>query len=147
MANKYAPELYGATAEAKGIVDWALDWCSSNFYKSYAELWYPVAGFGPAPEDFPAACKKATDNLDTFCAKFLAGDNKFVGGSQVTIADYKIAAWLWYLGHPAVKATTGFELSARCAAYVQDFLGASKSARSYLEGVPKGFMDSKLTPA
>lgn len=67
LANKYAPELYGTTPEEKGTCDWALDWCSSNFYKSYSELWYPVAGFGPAPEDYPAACKKAVDNLDIFC--------------------------------------------------------------------------------
>ena len=72
LAAKYAPALYGGGAEAKATVDWALDWCSSNFYNNYKSLWYPVAGFGAAPESYPEECKKAYENLATFEAQFLS---------------------------------------------------------------------------
>lgn len=50
---------------AAQIIDWALDWASTNFYKSYAELWYPVAGFGAPPASYPEACTKACELAPT----------------------------------------------------------------------------------
>ena len=128
----------------------ALDWCSTNFYKNYSDLWYPVAGFGPCdcphapslqppslhasapqcnrrpPADYPEACTKALANLAKFEAQFLSS-GKFITGDVLSIADYKVASWFWYLDFPAVQEITGFVLPARCKQYVADFKAASKS--------------------
>jgi hypothetical protein len=45
---------------------------------------------------------------------------------------------------PAIKAVTGFELPARCAAYVADFMAASENAKAVCEGTPAGFIASKM---
>eukprot|EP00930_Biecheleria_cincta_P018824 TRINITY_DN14539_c0_g1_i1.p1 TRINITY_DN14539_c0_g1~~TRINITY_DN14539_c0_g1_i1.p1 ORF type:complete len:233 (+),score=48.42 TRINITY_DN14539_c0_g1_i1:95-793(+) len=142
MANTYAPEAYGGMdSKKRGIIDWALDWCSTNFSKNYADIWYPVAGFGPAPSDQNAANAAATENLNKFAAQFLA-KGKFIGDSDtLSIADYKCATLFWYLDHKTVKAKTGFELPPRIKTYVQDFLAACPS-KAFLDA-GSGFMDSK----
>eukprot|EP00930_Biecheleria_cincta_P018825 TRINITY_DN14539_c0_g1_i2.p1 TRINITY_DN14539_c0_g1~~TRINITY_DN14539_c0_g1_i2.p1 ORF type:complete len:154 (+),score=23.53 TRINITY_DN14539_c0_g1_i2:318-779(+) len=117
------------------------DWCSTNFSKNYADIWYPVAGFGPAPSDQNAANAAATENLNKFAAQFLA-KGKFIGDSDtLSIADYKCATLFWYLDHKTVKAKTGFELPPRIKTYVQDFLAACPS-KAFLDA-GSGFMDSK----
>jgi len=121
IAHKYDPSKYGDTIEKKALVDWALDWCSTNFYNNFKMIWYPVAGFGPPPEDQAAENAKAVENLNTFAGKFLVS-TKFVGGETLTIADYKIAVWCWYLGQPVIKDKTGFELPERLKRYASEFM-------------------------
>jgi len=141
LAYSYAPECYGeSNAKKKAEIDWALDWCAINFNKNYADIWYPVAGFGKPPADQAEANKKALDNIDMFLKKFLAS-SKFVGGETLSIADYKIGTLFWYLNHPAIKKHTGFELTARAKQYVEDFVKATPS-RDFLDAGKK-FMDSK----
>lgn len=142
IAAKYKPEMYGTTPEQKATTDWALDWCSTSFYKQYQGIWYPVAGFGPMPEDMKKVCDEATENLLKFEKKFLSA-SKFVGGDTPSIADYKCAVWFWYCDLPAVKEKTGFELSERLQTYVSDFLAACKS-KDFLQAA-EGFMKSKET--
>merc|ERR1712083_1144405 len=128
-------------AKERAQIDWALDWASTNFSKNYADIWYPVAGFGPEPADRKAANQNAVDNLKKFEEKFLT--NKFIGGGIISIADYKIGCLLWYLDHPTIKAKTGFELPPRSKKYVQDWYAAlSQESRDFL-GAAKGFLDSK----
>lgn len=75
IANKYAPEKYGGSdAAAKATIDWALEWMSTNFGKNcFGKIWYPVTGFGPAPDDQAAENKKAVENLEIFTKHFLTG--------------------------------------------------------------------------
>jgi glutathione S-transferase len=145
IAHAYAPEAYGggfqaAAFDKMGEIDWALDWISTNFYNNFRMIWYPVAGFGDAPEDQKAENDKAVQNLTTFANKFLA-DKKFVGGDSLSIADYKLGVWCWYLGHEVIKAKTGYENPARITQYVNDFLAAT-SSKEFLDAAD-GFMKSK----
>merc|ERR1719272_593964 len=88
IAQKYAPDTYAGTdIEKQSTIDWALDWASTNFSNNYKNIWYPVAGFGPPPEDQKKANEEALENLGIFEKKFLAG--KFIGGDTLCIADYK----------------------------------------------------------
>ena len=76
--------------------------------KDFQNLWYPVAGFGPAPADQAAANKQALENLETFASVFLLGPGKFVGGfAEPSIADYLIAVKMHCIGVPAIKAKVG----------------------------------------
>jgi len=141
IGTKYAPETYaGLDVEKRALVDWAMDWCSTNFSANYKNIWYPTAGFGAPPEDQAKANAEALDNLEKFASKFLAS-SKFVAGDAVTIADYKCAITFWYLDFPAVKNKTGFELPPRIKQYVADFMAVSTS-HEFLE-TAKGFMASK----
>lgn len=143
LANAYDISAYGGMdAKERARIDWALDWAGTNFSKNYADIWYPVAGFGPEPADRAEANKKATENLQKFEAKFL--NLKLIGGLTLCIADYKVGTLLWYLDHPAIKKKTGFELTPRCKEYVQNWQAAlSPKSKEFLEA-GKGFMDSKL---
>jgi len=146
LAMKYCPQAYGGSdLQARATIDWALDWCS-DFYKSFGAIWYPIAGVGPQPakaddEYFATESAKATQDLEIFANKFLSAST-FIGGEELSIADYKIAIQCWYLGHPAIKARTGFALPDRVTKYVADFLRACPSVALLDAG--KGFMDSKL---
>mmetsp|Transcript_156996 Transcript_156996/g.273373 ORF Transcript_156996/g.273373 Transcript_156996/m.273373 type:complete len:231 (+) Transcript_156996:91-783(+) len=141
IANTYAPEAYGGNdIKRKAIIDWALDWASTNFSKSYSAIWYPVAGFGAPPDDQKKANADAVENLKKFEGKFLT-KGKFVDGDTCSIADYKIGVTMWYLDHPTIKQKTGFELTPRMKTYVKDFLSVTKS-QSFLDAAD-GFMKSK----
>ena len=78
IANKYGPDKYGGTDPAmKATIDWALEWMSTNFGKnSFGKIWYPVTGFGPAPEDQAAENQKAKEDLELFVKTFLVGPGK-----------------------------------------------------------------------
>jgi len=143
IANMYAPAMYGGSnMKAKATIDWALEWAATNFSKNFSHIWYPTAGFGSPPDDQAAANAKAVENLELFETKFLCGPGKFVGGSESpTIADYVCAARFHMCGHAACKKLTGFELPAKIAAYVEDFLAACP-AREFLKA-HDGFLDTK----
>eukprot|EP01047_Picozoa_sp_COSAG01_P029745 COSAG01_NODE_2050_length_8556_cov_63.294312_9_plen_111_part_00 len=106
-------------------------------------IWYPVAGFGKPPEDQAATNSACVENLGKFNEKFLK-DSKFVCGDTLSIADYKVASWLWYMAVPAIKATNGFELPTRSAKYVEDFLAAIGPEATQFLAAPEGFMASKM---
>lgn len=142
IANTYAPNLYGGNdAKRKAIIDWALDWSSTNFSKNYANIWYPVAGFGPAAPDQAKANAEATENIKKFEEKFLS-KTKFIDGDSLSIADYNIGVRMWYLDHPIIKKKMSFELTPRMKTYVQDWLAALPKSKSFLDAAD-GFMQSK----
>ncbi len=79
--------------------------------------------------------------MDTFAKKFLS-KGKFIGGNKMSVADYKIGTWVWYLEHPTVHKNIGYKNPARLSQFATDFLAAlSPESRQYLEG-GKGFLDS-----
>jgi len=144
IANKYAPHMYGGDdMGAKAVIDWALEWASTNFSKNFSTIWYPTAGFGAPPDDQEAANKKSVENLELFASKFLSGPGKFVGGAATpTIADYVCATKFHMCGHAACKAKTGFELPAKIKIYVLDFMTACPS-KDFLQA-HDGFLSTKL---
>jgi len=152
IARNYAEATYPMMDYAAlNNIDWALSWDSTNFSKNFSEIWYPVAGFGPAPPDQKASNDAATENLANFEKKFLS-KGKFIGGEKLCIADYKIGVKLWYLRHPATrKKAAGFELPFRCKKYADDWFQAlSEDAKKFLTATGdspfasgKALMDSK----
>lgn len=145
IANKYGPETYGGSdVAAKAIIDWALEWASTNFSKNYSTIWYPTAGFGAPPDDQKAANAKALENLDLFEKKFLCGPGKFIGGSsKPSIADFVCATRFYMCSHAACKKVTGFELPAKIKIYVQDFISACPPFKGFL-AAHDGFLSTKL---
>merc|ERR1719329_299735 len=130
-------------AVERARIDWALDWQATNLGDDYKNIWYPVAGFGDAPADLAAANVKATKNLEQFASTFLT-KGKFVGGANLSIADYKIGTLLWYLGHEAIKKKANFTLSTRMQQYVSDWTSAlCEESKAFLQD-GKGFLDTKL---
>jgi len=145
IANKYGPDKYGGGDPSKvAVIDWALEWMSTNFGKNnFSTIWYPVAGFGPPPEDQAAANAKAVENLETFVSVFLTGPGKFIGGFDTpSIADYVVATKLHCIGLPVLKAKVGFELPARLKIYVLDFISQCPSKDFLKEH--DAFMSSKM---
>lgn len=141
MARKFAPAAYGSGDPDKmAMIDWALDWCSTNFSKQYNGIWYPVAGFGNGAEDPQKNNEAAVANIELFAKTFLS-KTKFVAGDSPSIADYKVVVHFWYLDFPAVKAHSGFELPACAKKYVHDFLEACPS-KDFLQAA-RDFMASK----
>jgi len=120
-----------------------MDWATTNFYKQYGDIWYSTVGFGAAVEDQAAANAAALANLVVFEQTFLT-TGKFVGGDDVTIADYKICMMLWMLNHPTIKKVKDFELAESTKAYLARFMETTKNA-AFLEAAD-GFMKSKADP-
>eukprot|EP00408_Alexandrium_pacificum_P023165 CAMPEP_0171197680 /NCGR_PEP_ID=MMETSP0790-20130122/22535_1 /TAXON_ID=2925 /ORGANISM="Alexandrium catenella, Strain OF101" /LENGTH=233 /DNA_ID=CAMNT_0011662927 /DNA_START=68 /DNA_END=769 /DNA_ORIENTATION=- len=134
IANAHAPDTYGGTdIEKKAMIDWALDWASTNFSKQYFGIWYPTAGFAPAPEDQKAVNKAALENMAKFETLFLA-KTKFVAGNTPSIADYKIAVLFWYLDFEAIRdQRDGFQTPPRIKEYVKDFMARCESSKEFLK--------------
>jgi len=153
IGRNYANEAYPVNDyKALDNLDWVLSWDATSFSKNFQDIWYQVAGFGPAPPDQKVANEAATDNLNNFTDKFLKG-KKFISGNDVlSVADYKTGSKLWYLNHPAIKKKTGFELSPRLKTYVDDWFNAlSPAAKASMTATgdspfasPKALMDSKM---
>eukprot|EP00444_Apocalathium_aciculiferum_P033119 CAMPEP_0183483718 /NCGR_PEP_ID=MMETSP0370-20130417/178551_1 /TAXON_ID=268820 /ORGANISM="Peridinium aciculiferum, Strain PAER-2" /LENGTH=182 /DNA_ID=CAMNT_0025676993 /DNA_START=17 /DNA_END=565 /DNA_ORIENTATION=+ len=143
LAKCYNPTSYGLDIKEQSNTDWALDWAATTFLsKHYANIWYPVAGFGAAPANQEDANKACVESLEVFAKKFLAG--KFIGGNTLNIADYKIGSAVWYLEHPAIEKNSKYKNPQRISQYAKDFYAAlSPESQKFLEG-PKGFLDTKL---
>lgn len=138
MASSYAPEYYVIHQRAK--IDWALDALATSIYKSATcGVYYPVFGFSAALDDQKKANDELTDFLDKYDKAFLK-EGKFVGGDQITIADFKALPVMYALNLDLVKAKTGFQLSQRMVTYLKDMTAKVKSAtlleKSSCEGAP-----------
>lgn len=144
LANVYDINSYGGlSAVDRARIDWALDWQATNFINDFKNLWFPVAGFGEFPKDQAAANAAATKNCELFVSTFLT-KGKFVGGANLSIADYKIGTLLWYLGHDAIKKKANWTNPARIQQYVSDWNSALSAESQAFLNEGKGFMDSKV---
>eukprot|EP00449_Zooxanthella_nutricula_P022035 CAMPEP_0198539234 /NCGR_PEP_ID=MMETSP1462-20131121/48299_1 /TAXON_ID=1333877 /ORGANISM="Brandtodinium nutriculum, Strain RCC3387" /LENGTH=224 /DNA_ID=CAMNT_0044269283 /DNA_START=158 /DNA_END=832 /DNA_ORIENTATION=- len=144
LANCYNIQAYGGSdAQKRAMIDWAMDWVSTNFMTNYFKyIWYPVAGFGSPASDQAKVNQECNSSLDLFEKKFLP-NKKFIGGENMNIADYKLGCLLWYLSHPAVKAKSGYELPKRYKTYVDDYVTAmSPESQKFLDA-GKAFLNSK----
>jgi len=104
---------------------------------------YPILGFGAAPEDREAAGKTATANLQEFADNFL--QEKFIGGDKPSIADYKIAPFIFAFSHPALKKESFVEIPTRFLAFNRDFAAEVKAASILTgEGGSKSVLDKAL---
>merc|ERR1719506_711123 len=130
LANKYKPALYPTSDPLTcGWIDFAMDAFGSYVYKQWSAVIYGILGFAAVPEDGPAAATAAREAVDKWAAHFLKG--KFVCGDNLSIADFKVAPFLYAATLPGSEKA-GLVMSARVKQYVEDFMAATK-ASSFLK--------------
>jgi len=122
LAMKYKPELYPVKEpEMCAWIDFAMD-SFSDVYEKFKPTVYVALGFKPAGDDQPKANEEFTEIINTWTTHFLKG--KFVCGDKLTIADFKVAPFLFAAMQPAVKALIGFQAPDRARQYAEDFCAA-----------------------
>jgi glutathione S-transferase len=145
MALTYAPDFYPNDAKIRGVIDRAMDFWACSMYQDAVATIYPVFGYCPAPEDKQGAADKCKANLEKFCKVFLKG--KFVAGDKLSIADFKVAPFLYCYDHQALKKESLVDCPARIVEYNAEFQKAC-SASSMLSSAGgwslKEMMDPKL---
>lgn len=134
IATHYKTEFYPVDIQERGRVDWAMDVVATSIYKTLGlGVYYSVLGFAPAPKDQKAANEAATAVLAEFESAFLQGRSSFVCGQKITIAEYKIAPFLFTADHPVVFEKTGFRLSDRMRTYLELIMDSLMSAEYLTE--------------
>jgi len=129
LALKYGKQYYpfDTSPQTCGKIDFAMD-AFSNVYKTHTQIVYTVMGFGAAPTDQPAANEAYVAALNKWFDIHVK-DQKFVTGDFPSIADFKVAPFMFSAIQPAAKINLGFEAPARVFKYCEDFIaqvGASK---------------------
>jgi len=119
MAEAYANEFYPTHLEVRGQINWAMDRFSSTVYSDFVKTVYPCLGFAQAPEDRASAGKACSQNFKEFCGAFLKG--KFVAGDKLSIADFKVAPFLFAFDHPMVKEQSFVDVPDRVRQFDADF--------------------------
>merc|ERR1712178_85428 len=109
-----------------GLLDFAIESFNSDVYPKYCSVAYPVFGFSGPTADPHKANTELTEILATWTDFFLK--RKFVNGDSLTIADYRVAPFLFSLCQPAIEKMAGFKPSARVQKYAADFEAACGSA-------------------
>merc|ERR1719410_3026212 len=120
MAMKYAPKLYMDFAkQRRAQIDWAMERFSSVIYPDVLACIYPLMQFAEAPADKEAAGKKASENLAKFAEVFLK--ERFIGGSTLSIADYKAAPFFFAFACQQAKDESKVEIPERILQFNFDF--------------------------
>merc|ERR1712012_549318 len=136
LAREYAKELYPEDAEKRGRIDWAMDRFHSGMYNDCAATIYVAMGFAEAPEkaaDLEAAGEKASAGLADFAKVFLPENQKFVGGENLSIADFKIAPFFYAYAHQRLKNKCCVEVPDRIKQFNSDFAKACKEWKLFAE--------------
>jgi len=134
LAREYAKELYPEDAEKRGRIDWAMDRFHSGMYNDCAATIYVAMGFAEAPEkkeDLKAAGEKASAGLADFARVFL--NQKFVGGENLSIADFKIAPFFYAYAHQRVESKCSVVVPDRIKQFNSDFKEACKESKLFEE--------------
>merc|ERR1719296_267559 len=123
LAGTYTPELYiNLDVQRRSFVDWSMDRFVSSMYPDVVKTIYVVMGFASGPVDQVEAGKKAAENLVKFADVFLK--EKFIGGSKLSIADYKVAPFFFAYAHPKIKEQCKVEVPERILQFNFDFAQA-----------------------
>jgi glutathione S-transferase len=132
LAREYAVELYPTGAEQRGRIDWAMDRFCSGMYNDCVATIYVAMGFADAPEkeaDLQAAGKKASAGLADFAKVFLK--DKFVGGDNLSIADFKIAPFFCAYAHQRVQRKCFVEVPERIMEFNLAFAEACEESKLF----------------
>jgi len=127
-----------------------MDRFASAMYPDVTKTIYVAMGFvSDAPKDAEEVGKKATENLQIFADVFLK--EKFIGGSKLSIADYKVAPFFFAYAHPAIKKMCHVEVPERIMQFNFDFAEACKQGALLLSSADgnsiKEFLDAKIGAA
>jgi glutathione S-transferase len=151
IEQSYAGKLIPDDMRKRVMVDWAIDRFSFGLYNDCVATIYVAAGFSQPPEkpeELEAAGKKASANLNEF-ADFFLRDGKFIGGSTLSIADFKVAPFFLAYSHELVKTMCFVEIPDRIAQFNQDFKLETTSSAILLQSDGNAimeFLDSKMKP-
>lgn len=141
MAERYSPHLYPKTDQKRqALIDWAMERFASTLYQDVYKTIYPCMGFAGPPTDPEAVGKIASHNLKQFADVFLT--EKFIGGSNLSIADYKVAPFFFAYVHPMLREKCSIEVPERVKEFVTDFM--SECPASELLHAPKGSLKELL---
>jgi len=146
LSGKYVGKLYLSLGkQRRAHVDWAMDTFTSTLYADVLTCLYPVLGFHPKLDgDQAEVGKKATEGLQKFADVFL--QEKFIGGKEISIADYKVAPFFFLYAHPKVKEISKVEIPERIKQFNFDFKAACPvGAQVLVEGEHsvKGYLDKQ----
>jgi len=148
--SQYVPDAYPEDPKVRGFINWAMDRFSSANAPDAVATIYPLLGFAEPPADLAAAGKKCTDNLKEFAEVFLK-KGKFVGGEKPSIADYKIAPFLFCYEHAALKEKSFVDCPDRIKQFNKDFAAACGDAAGIMSSAGgfalKEMLDAKLVAA
>lgn len=126
IAMKYKPAYYPVEdAAVCGWLDFAMESFAGDVYPKWSKIVYPVLGFSGPTEDMPKAIEEVKAITDTWVGHFLKG--KFVNGDALSVADFKIAPFFFYLVQPGIEKQ-GYVTSPRVKQYVEDFCGATSAS-------------------
>jgi len=125
IAMNYKPAYYPLhDQQVCSMIDFAVESFSCDVYPKWSKVVYPVMGFAAAPDDKKQASEDLTAILDTWMQKFLK--STFVC-DKLTIADFKIAPYLFACCQPGIETQASFKASDRIKRYCEDFCAASSS--------------------
>jgi glutathione S-transferase len=146
LAGTYAPDLYiNLGVQRRSFVDWAMDRFASTMYLDVTKTIYVAMGFvADAPADEEVG-KKVTENLQKFADVFL--QEKFIGGSKLSIADYKVAPFFFTYAHPSIATKCLVKVPERILQFNFDFAEACKEGALLLSNAEgnsiKEYLDTK----
>lgn len=152
LADRHAPAAYPAEPRARARVDEALGWFSTGFYVGYC-VFLAYRRMLPPLRAMGAEGQVAMEGLgQAMAAKYLTvldrhmlGDNAYVGGAEVSIADY--------LGFAHVTLGEYVEFDLSPYPRVTDWLRRMKARRGYhpayasFRGFVQAALVARATPA
>jgi len=146
LAEKYYPACYPPQdPQKRGTIDWALDRFASVIYPYVVKLLYPIMGFGEEVAEKEKVAEECMKHLKGFTDLFLR--DKFVAGTQLTIADFKIAPFFYLFSHEGVEKLSGVTANMRVKGFYTDFEQSVK-ATSMLKSAGgfslKEFVEQKI---
>uniref|UniRef100_A0A6B2KXX0 Glutathione transferase n=1 Tax=Arcella intermedia TaxID=1963864 RepID=A0A6B2KXX0_9EUKA len=96
IAEKYAPKYYPKDPETRAVLDYALDWRQTTWLPAVSKASY-AAVFGMPASKFPAEeGAKDLTNISPVLEGLLQ-DKDYIGGEDITIADFSFGPTLQFL--------------------------------------------------
>jgi glutathione S-transferase len=141
LAMSQNSPLYPLTDPEKcGKIDFALD-AFSNVYQAHVFVVYKVLGFGGENDNQTKANEDYTNAISKWFEIHVDSDpqKKFVAGDQLTIADFKIAPFMYSAIQPVMEKKTGFKPPERAVKYCKDFKDAVEASKFMEEGADSLF--------
>jgi len=128
IAMKYAPQWYPVEDPNTCLkIDFAMDAYGSYVYGPHMDVVYVLFGFREKPTVPQAEANKLyADKIEKWFKDHVRG--KFVTGDKLSIADFKVAPFMFSAIQPACNKKLGFKAPQRAVKYCDDFCAAVKAS-------------------
>ena len=133
LGAKYKQQYYPTNSDpaTAARIDFALEAFTGDVVPQHMQTVFVVFGFTPkknSEDEQKAANQKYTDIATVWADTFLSGGKKFVGGNQLTIADFRAVPFFYAAVQPGCEKMIGLVMPARIKKYVEDFMAATKAS-------------------